>query len=241
MPKPLFDLHTHTVASGHAYSTLLENVAEAKKKGLQALGTSDHSPGMPGGTHITFFENYAILPREVDGVRLLRGMEANITDYEGTVDGGLVMAKLDYVIASLHSHCIKAGSVEENTRAVIGAMKNPYVKIIGHPDDGRYPLDLSRVAEAAAGLGVALELNNSSLRPTCGRKDGPLHERELAREILRTGAMAVMGSDAHVWCDVGNFSECLAMLKEIAFSEERVLNMNPAGVDFILRKRQIDA
>lgn len=238
MRKPLFDLHTHTVASGHAYSTLLENLRVAKERGLTALGTSDHSPGMPGGTHMAFFDNYVILPREVDGVRLLRGMEANIIDYEGAVDGGPVMEKLDYVIASLHSHCLKAGSVEDNTRAVIGAMRNPSVKILGHPDDGRYPLDLPRVAEAAAEMGVALELNNSSLRPTCTRKDGPVHERELAREILRTGAAAVMGSDAHVWCDVGNFTDCLRMLEEIGFPEERLLNMSEEGLAFLLRKRE---
>lgn len=129
--RPLFDLHTHTVASGHAYGTLQENLREAAARELYALGTSDHSPGMPGGTDPAFFDNYKILPRELFGVRLLRGMEANITDYDGTVDGGLIMANLDYVIASLHSHCIKPGSVEDNTRAVIGAMKNPHVKIIG--------------------------------------------------------------------------------------------------------------
>lgn len=143
--KPVFDLHTHTMASGHAYSTLLENLTEAKHKGLLAMGTSDHSPGMIHTTHKAFFENYKILPRTFEGVRLLRGMEANIIDYEGTVDGGLVMKDLDYVIASLHTPCIKSGSVEDNTRAIIGAMKNPWVKIIGHPDDARYPIDIEKV------------------------------------------------------------------------------------------------
>lgn len=235
--KPLFDLHTHTIASGHAYSTLKENIEEARAKGLLALGTSDHSPGMPGGTVPEFFANYKILPREVGGVRLLRGMEANITDYEGTVDGGLVMKDLDYVIASLHSHCIRAGSVEDNTRAVTGAMKNPYVKIIGHPDDGRYPLDLDRVAEAAAELGVALELNNSSLRPSSSRKDGAVHERELARAMMAHRVRAVMGSDAHIWCDVGNFAECAAMIEELRFPEELLLNQTMEGIAYLLRRR----
>lgn len=235
--RPLFDLHTHTTASGHAYSTLQENLREAGAKGLLAMGSSDHSPGMPDGTNRAFFENYKILPREVGGVRLLRGMEANITDYDGTVDGGLVMRELDYVIASLHSHCIRAGSVEENTRAVIGAMKNPWVKIIGHPDDGRYPLDLDRVAEAAAAEGVALELNNSSLRPSCSRKNGPVLERALAQAIMRARARAVMGSDAHIWCDVGNFKECTAMLEELHFPEELLLNETMEGLDFLLRRR----
>lgn len=238
--SPLFDLHTHTVASGHAYGTLQENLREAATRGLYALGTSDHSPGMPGGTDPAFFDNYKILPRELFGVRLLRGMEANITDYDGTVDGGIVMAHLDYVIASLHSHCIKPGSVEDNTRAVIGAMKNPHVKIIGHPDDARYPLDLRRVAEAARDEGVALELNNSSLRPTSSRKNGPVLERQLAKEIMAAGAKAVIGSDAHIWCDIGNFEEVLTMLEELHFPEELVLNESREGLEWILRKRESD-
>ena len=40
--KLLFDLHTHTVASGHAFSTLKENIEEAAAKGLKAMGMSDH-------------------------------------------------------------------------------------------------------------------------------------------------------------------------------------------------------
>ena len=235
--KPLFDLHTHTVASGHAYGTLQENLREAAAKGLRAMGTSDHSPGMPGGTDRTFFENYLILPRELFGVRLLRGMEANIVDYEGTVDGGLVMSEMDYVIASLHSHCIRAGSVEDNTRAVIGAMRDPRVKIIGHPDDGRYPLDIPRVVRAAKERGVALEINNSALRPTCRRKNGPENVRALVREIAAVGAYAVMGSDAHIWCDVGNFKESTALLEEEGFPEELLLNESIDGLSWLLRKR----
>lgn len=235
--KPVFDLHTHTVASGHAYSTLLENLTEAKKKGLLAMGTSDHTPGMIHTTNKAFFENYKILPREVDGVRLLRGMEANITDFDGTVDGGQAMRDMDYVIASLHSPCIKSGTMEENTRAIIGAMRNPWVKIIGHPDDARYPLDIERVVQAAVDYGVALELNNSSLRPTCTRKNGPVLERLLAETMMKYGAKAVMGSDAHVWCDVGNFKECIAMLEEIHFPKELLLNQSLSGLDILLRKR----
>lgn len=236
--KPLFDLHTHTVASGHAYGTLQENLRAAREQGLLALGTSDHSPGMPGGTDRTFFENYRILPREVFGVRLLRGMEANITDYDGSIDGGTVTEEMDYVIASLHSHCIRPGSEEENTRAVIGAMKHPCVKIIGHPDDGRYPLDLDRVAEAARDFGVALEINNSSLRPSCRRLNGASLVRRLARTIAEKGALAVMGSDAHIWCDVGRFAEAEAVLEETDFPEAQLLNFRMEGLDFLLRKRE---
>ena len=103
--------------------------------------------------------------------------------------------------------------------------------------DARYPLDIEQVVKAAVEYGVALELNNSSLRPTCTRKNGPVLERLLAETIMKYGAKAVMGSDAHVWCDVGNFKECIRMLEEIHFPKELLLNQSLAGLDILLRKR----
>jgi putative hydrolase len=55
--KPLFDLHTHTIASGHAYSSLKENIEAAAERGLTALGISDHAPAMPGTCHSFHFGN----------------------------------------------------------------------------------------------------------------------------------------------------------------------------------------
>ncbi|MGL6170157.1 MAG: phosphatase, partial [Fusobacteriaceae bacterium] len=66
--KTLVDLHTHTVVSGHAYSTLQENILSAKEKGLKYLGMSEHAPEMPGGAHLFYFSNIRVVPREVDGV-----------------------------------------------------------------------------------------------------------------------------------------------------------------------------
>ncbi|MFI3209762.1 MAG: PHP domain-containing protein, partial [Peptostreptococcaceae bacterium] len=39
--KILIDLHTHTIVSGHAYSTVEENIKSAKEKGLKYLGMSE--------------------------------------------------------------------------------------------------------------------------------------------------------------------------------------------------------
>lgn len=235
--KPLFDLHTHTVASGHAYSTLKENLAAAKEAGLMAMGTSDHCPSMPGPIEKTFFENYRIFPDSVDGVRLLKGMEANIMDFDGNLDGGQVMATMDYVIASLHSHCIRSGSAEENSRAVINAMKNPYVKILGHLDDGRYPLDYDAVVRAAQDYGVALEINNSSLLPSSARLNGPHWVRVLLQKARETKAPVVMGSDAHIWCSVGALDEAQRAITAMVFPQERVLNYTGKGLAWLLRQR----
>ena len=78
------DLHTHTIASGHAYSTLLENLQEAKGKGLKMLAITDHGPQLAGGPQLFYFGNLRVLPREYLGVELLRGVEANILDSNGS-------------------------------------------------------------------------------------------------------------------------------------------------------------
>lgn len=106
--KSLIDLHTHTIASGHAYSTWTENARAAGKHGLKVLGVSEHARLMPGTCNELYFYNFKVLPKYVDGVRVLNGIEANIFDYAGSIDvEEPVLTKVDYIIASLHTPCIK--------------------------------------------------------------------------------------------------------------------------------------
>ena len=93
------------------------------------------------------------------------------------------------------------------------------------------------VARGAVLQGVALEINNSSLRPSCRRLNGASLVRRLARMIAEKGALAVMGSDAHIWCDVGRFGESETVLEETGFPEAQLLNLRMEGLDFLLRKR----
>ena len=51
-----FDLHTHTIASGHAYSTIKEMAHSAAQKGLKLLGITEHAPKMPGTCHDFYFK-----------------------------------------------------------------------------------------------------------------------------------------------------------------------------------------
>ena len=48
----LADLHTHTVASGHAYSTLTENVHVARSRGMELVAVTDHGPRVPQGAQV---------------------------------------------------------------------------------------------------------------------------------------------------------------------------------------------
>ena len=148
--KYTIDTHTHTLVSGHAYNTIDEMAAYAFQTGVTHLAITDHAPKMPGSAGILYFSNMKIIPRVKNGVRIYMGCEANIMDYEGSIDLKEYGLKgCDVVIASLHIPCIKPGDISQNTKALIKAMDNPYVNIIGHPDDSRYPVDYEQLVMAA--------------------------------------------------------------------------------------------
>lgn len=229
--KIYMDLHTHTTASGHGYSTLQENIAAAKERGLTYLGLSEHAPSMPGGPHSFFFGNYRCIPRQYGELCLFCGVEANIVDYEGNLDmQEELLKKMDYVIASMHVPCVAPGTREENTRASILAMKNPYVKILGHPDDSRYALDREAVVLAAKEEGVAIEINNSSLNPLAARKGGRENILTLLMLCKRYEVPVLLGSDSHISFSVGNFEETFRVLEEVDFPKELILNTDPANI-----------
>ena len=235
--KPLFDLHTHTLASGHAYSSLVENVETASARGLAAMGLSEHAPAMPGAPGRMYFLNFGIIPDTILGVRVYRGIEANILDFNGAVDVDAVMtAHLDYVIASLHPPIISSGTREENTRALVGAMQLPFVSIVGHPDDDRYPLDYTELAAAAAREHVALELNNSSFRPSTGRVNGRKNAVSLLNACRIHTTRVIMNSDSHIAFDVGDLSLCEELIKETNFPRELVLNYALEGLEYVLKE-----
>lgn len=221
----LIDLHTHTIASGHAYNTLYEMAETAAKKGLELFGSSDHAPSMPGASHAFYFINFKVIPRNLFGIRLLMGCELNIMDYNGKVDlSPRYLKNLDYAIASLHDACYKAGSVEENTAACLGALNNPYIQIIGHPDDGRLPVDYEILVPAAKEAGKLLEVNSSSLHPLSPRMNSRENYITMLELCRRYQTPVIVSSDAHIREDIGNHEQALNLLKEIDFPEELVVN-----------------
>lgn len=230
-----FDLHTHTTASSHAYSSLKENMEAAAAKGLLAMGTSDHSSGLPGGAIDDFFYNYKVLPKEFQGMRILRGVEANIMNHKGKLDVKTKLLKsLDYVIASLHQPCLAPAEAALNTEALIKTMENPFVGIIGHPDDSRYPLDYKKLVKAAAKWQVALEVNNSSLRPHASRQGAAENYQELLYWAVHYEVPVILDSDAHICFDVGELTLAEELIEETAFPHDLVVNYREDGYEDIL-------
>ena len=83
--KTQLDVHTHTVASGHAYSSLQEMAQAAADKGLKILGITEHGPGIPGTCNPIYFRNMHCVPRQLYGIRLMLGAELNILNTNGDI------------------------------------------------------------------------------------------------------------------------------------------------------------
>ncbi len=219
------DTHAHTLASGHAYSTIREMAAAGAQKGLQALALTEHAPEMPGTCHLFYFQNLDVIPREINGIQILFGTELNIMDTDGNVDMPEALYKnLDIVIASMHTPCFGVGhTVDEITKAYVETMKKPYINIIGHPDDGRFPIHYETLVKTAKETKTLLELNNSSLRPQSFRQGAWENIKTMLDLCKKYDVPVTTGSDAHVDVDAGNFCNIEELLKHCEFPEELIV------------------
>lgn len=223
--KYILDTHTHTVASGHAYSTIDEMAQTAAERNLEILGITEHAPMMPGTCKEIYFSNFDVLNRERYGVELLFGVELNIMDYKGTVDlPERLLKKMDICIASMHTPCVPHGTLEENMSAFIGAMKNPYVNVIGHPDDAKYPVDYEQLVLAAKTHHTLLEVNNNSLMPHSFRENARENDITMLQYCKKHEVPVIVGSDAHYIDYVGRHEEAYSIFEEIDFPERLVAN-----------------
>lgn len=223
--KIIADTHAHTLVSGHAYSTIKEMVAAGKEKGLEVLAFTEHAPKMPGSCDLFYFQNLKILPREMQGMHVLFGVELNIMDDDGTVDLPASMCeKLDIVIASMHTPCYgPSKSKEENTAAYVKAMHLPYVNIIGHPDDSRFPIDYETLVKTAKETNTLLEVNNSSMRPGSFRQ-GAFENISTMLELCKQYEVPITtGTDAHYEEQTGDFGNVERVIKACGFPEELVM------------------
>jgi len=223
--KLIADLHIHTVSSGHSYSTLEEYVAQAKKIGLNIIGISDHGPKMPGGPHIYHFCNLKMVPRKLHGIKILRGIEANVINDKGEIDiskDDFEYGQMDYAAVAMHPKCGYENQGEEkNTEVIIKAIKNPLIRIIAHPGNPRYPIKVKEVVEAAEAYQVAIEINNSSPSSRPGSFNKCL---EFAREAKRIGAKVIIGSDSHISTMLGGSKEAMVLVKQAGLRTEDILN-----------------
>lgn len=235
----VLDMHTHTIASGHAFNTIREMTKAAGEKGLALLGISEHAPLMPGSCHEFYFSNLKILDRSAYDVPVLFGVELNILDEKGTIDlAERHLRELDYGIASLHPPCIPFMDETAITKAVISAMQNPYVNILGHPDDSRFPLSYDEIVAAAKEHHVLLEINNASLAPTGFRVGARENYFRMLEYCKKYRCPVLLSSDAHADTLVGEHSYAAKVLTECNFPEELVVNSSVDAFLSVLYAKQ---
>lgn len=221
----LLDVHTHTVASGHAFSSLQEMVRAAADKKLRLLGITEHTPGIPGSCTPIYFRNLHVVPRQMYGVELLLGAELNIIDYKGNVDmDESYFPYLDIKIAGIHSLCYTPGTREENTEAIIGAIRNPHIHIISHPGDGTALVDFELIVRAAKEHRTLLEINNSSLKPIRHKATARDNNLEILRLCKQYEVPVILGSDAHISFDIARYNYIYELLQVTEFPEQLILN-----------------
>lgn len=231
------DLHTHTISSGHAYGSVKEMIEGAAEKGLDLIAITDHAPAMPGSCQAIYFSNLGSIPRRVGGVTVLRGVEANVLDRRGALDlPDRLLRRLDWVIASLHDNVLFPEPGASYTDLYLALAENPLIDMIGHPDSPEFPFDAERVIPALGANGKIVELNEHhafGLRP-----ENRENARRIAALCARWGVSIAVNSDAHSPWNVGRTASAVAMLEEIGFPEELILNASAERVLQHVRSRK---
>lgn len=222
--KLVLDIHTHTIASGHAYGTIRENALGAKEKGLTGLGVSDHAPNSSDTSEAFYFGNLHAVPRVLYGVNIYYGVENNLLKDGSMALNDMFLSLLDYNIVGIHGGpCYEDLGIVKNTDNLIKSMQNPKTFFVSHPDDGWFPLDYESIVQAAKEYGVALEVNSAHVKRPW-RRNCLQNIHTYVDLCLKHRTNIFVGSDAHDPSRIGDFDAAEALLDEIGFDEELIIN-----------------
>ncbi len=196
------DLHVHSKWS-EGLNTIEEMVLAGKNLGYEYIAISDHTGtlkiahGLDEKRLLKQIKeidwlNAEFAKRKID-IKILKSAETNIKP-DGSIDvSDEILAKLDIVLAGVHSH-FKMPK-EKMTKRIIKAMENPYVNVIVHPT-GRvisqrpsYEIDIDQIMKAAKELGAALEINSYMDRLDLCDTD--------IRKAVTIGVKMTIDTDAH--------------------------------------------
>jgi DNA polymerase (family 10) len=206
------DLHTHTTWSD-GRDTLEQMVLAAKARGYAYYAVTDH----PRGTLAEQDEEIDKLNERLKPFRILKGIEVNIR-----VDGSLslpvdVLAKRDWVIASLH------GAFDRDpTERILAAMDNPHVHCIGHltarkinirkPADVNFETVVAKAIETGTFLEINAQPNRLDIRDTHARVAG------------EAGVRIAVNTDAHQLSALEHMEMGIAQARRAWLTKDQVLN-----------------
>ncbi len=222
--KFLVDTHTHTNCSHHAFSTLEENIAAAKKIGLEAICMTNHAPSLPDSAHIWHFHTMFELPTIIDGIQIIKGAEANVLDVDGHLDIPTeLQPRMEVMIASIHRPVYREKTKELHTKTWVNVIKNPYVTILGHTGNPLFDYDHEVVIEEAKKNNKCIEINNHTFAVRMGSYENCLN---IAKACKKIGTKIVVGSDAHNSFQVGDFGTAMEIVKEAEIPEDLIMNLS---------------
>ena len=234
--KLIADTHTHTIASNHAYSTVLENIEAAKERGLLYLAMTEHGPNMPDAPHIWHCLNQWEVPSVYRGVHILHGVEANILDADGSLDiDSRVLRSLEWVIASMHGPCFAPQSREQHTKAWLNIAQNPDVDVIGHCGRGNFEFDYLPVLKAFKEYGKIVEVNNATL---CGPESARSRCAQILKLCKQLEIPVVVNSDAHFAGNVGGFAQAIQLLEELEFPQQQIINADAERFEQVVAQKR---
>jgi DNA polymerase (family 10) len=232
------DLHCHTTLSD-GRQTLEEMAEAALTRGYEYLAVTDHSATHGFGDNVTDemlearIDEVAELNARMDGITILAGTEVNILP-DGSLDyPDELLARLDWVIASVHTSF--AMDEAAMTDRVIAALESKWVDALGHPTGRKietrppYAIDMTRVIEAAARTGTMIEINSAPDR----RDMNEIH----ARAAAAAGVTVLIDSDAHGSNTLSNIRYGVATARRAWLTKEQVANTRPWPEFAAMRKR----
>jgi DNA polymerase (family 10) len=227
-------LHCHSSYSD-GKTTIAEMADAAKERGWSYLGVSDHSQaasyagGLTRDAVLRQHDDIDALNAKLRGIRVLKGIEADILA-DGTVDfGDDLLDRFDYVIGSIHSR-FSMGETEMTDR-ILKAMSDPRLTILGHPT-GRlllrrepFAVDMDAIMDMAVEQGIALELNTDP-----NRLDLDWRWVQKARQ---RGVTIEIGPDAHA-PDELSFVEFGMQIARKGWLEKRNV-LNTRSAEYVLK------
>jgi DNA polymerase (family X) len=223
------DVHMHTVETD-GRNTIAEMAEAARDRGYEYMAITDHSKNLAFANGLTderALEHIARIrtaEKQLGGIRIFAGIEVDIL-LDGTLDlSDSVLAQMDIVIASVHSHFNQDRSTM--TERLLKAIENPNTSLIGHPTGRQllrrdeYPFDADAVLKAAAKHKVAMELNSYP-----DRLD--LSDVHL-RRAKQHGVKVVINTDSHHTSHMEKIRYGITQARRAWLTKEDVLNTLPA-------------
>jgi len=229
------DLHCHSISSTHAYATINEMLNTAVEKGLYAIAITDHGRTVPGAPGPWYFENLLTLPKKIKNTYFLKGIEANIWDYNGHLDASdIILNRLDWVVASMHEETLPViKDIDACTHAWLEVAKHPLVNVIGHSGQENFKYNYEQVIPEFGRNGKLVEINNASFRV---RSNGIKNCKFIALMCKKYEVPIVINSDAHFTTQIAEVTLAEKLLKEIDFPESLILNKNIDKLEEYLNK-----